>query len=76
MEKAIFKGDLSSPDPIPDEGIAAATALMNDGRLFRYGEDRNSLPEAAMLEEEFATVILYARSYPRYDRCHGRLQKA
>ena len=49
-----YQGDLSRPDPIPDEGIAAATALMQDGRLFRYGEDRTSLPEAALLEQEFA----------------------
>ncbi len=49
-----YHGDLSRPDPIPPDGIAAATALMQDGRLFRYGEDRNSLPEAALLEEEFA----------------------
>jgi dTDP-4-amino-4,6-dideoxygalactose transaminase len=49
-----YHGDLSRPDPVPGDGIAAATALMQDGRLFRYGEDRNSLPEAALLEEEFA----------------------
>lgn len=49
-----FHGDLSSPDPIPEPGIEAAVTLMRDGRLFRYGEDRNSIPEAALLEEEFA----------------------
>lgn len=54
VNRARFNGDLSRPDPIPDDGIDAAVALMRDGRLFRYGEDRGSLPEAAMLEEEFA----------------------
>ncbi len=54
---ARFSGDLSSPEPLPDEGIDAAVALMRDGRLFRYGEDRNTLPEAALLEEEFAAYI-------------------
>jgi dTDP-4-amino-4,6-dideoxygalactose transaminase len=54
INRVIYQGDLSQPDPIPPEGIAAANALMQDGRLFRYGEDRNSLPEAALLEEEFA----------------------
>ena len=52
-----FEGDLSAPDPIPAEGIEAATRLMQDGRLFRYGEDRGSIPEAAMLEEEFAAYM-------------------
>lgn len=52
-----FEGDLSAPDPIPEEGIKAATRLMQDGRLFRYGEDRGSIPEAAMLEEEFAAYM-------------------
>lgn len=49
-----FTGDLSAPDPIPDAGIEAAVRLLRDGRLFRYGEDRNSIPEAALLEQEFA----------------------
>lgn len=53
----VFDGDLSEPDPIPEAGIEAAVRLMRDGRLFRYGEDRNSIPEAAMLEEEFANYI-------------------
>ncbi len=53
-EETVFGGDLSTPDPIPEAGIDAAVRLMRDGRLFRYGEDRNSIPEAALLEEEFA----------------------
>ena len=55
--RTVFHGDLSAPDPIPEEGIAAATKLMRDGRLFRYGEDRGSLPETALLEEEFAAYM-------------------
>ncbi len=50
----VFRGDLSAPDPIPEAGIEAAVKLLRDGRLFRYGEDRNSIPEAALLEQEFA----------------------
>ena len=53
-DRTVFDGDLSAPDPIPEAGIEAAVRLMRDGRLFRYGEDRGSLPEAALLEEEFA----------------------
>ncbi len=55
--RTVFLGDLSAPDPIPEPGIEAAVRLMRDGRLFRYGEDRNSIPEAALLEEEFAAFI-------------------
>ncbi len=50
----VFAGDLSAPEPVPEAGIEAAVGLLRDGRLFRYGEDRNSIPEAALLEEEFA----------------------
>jgi dTDP-4-amino-4,6-dideoxygalactose transaminase len=56
-EATRFQGDLSAPDPIPEAGIEAAVSLMRDGRLFRYGEDRNSKPEAAILEEEFAAYV-------------------
>ncbi|MGI9374154.1 MAG: DegT/DnrJ/EryC1/StrS family aminotransferase [Hyphomicrobiales bacterium] len=55
--RARFTGDLSAPDPLPDDAIQAAVNLMKDGRLFRYGEDRGSLPEAALLEEEFAAYM-------------------
>ena len=53
-EGTVFDGDLSAPDPIPEAGIEAAVRLMRDGRLFRYGEDRDTASEAAVLEEEFA----------------------
>ena len=56
-QRAFFDGDLSRPDPIPEAGIEAAVAIMRDGRLFRYGEDRSSVPEAALLEEEFAALM-------------------
>ena len=55
--RVVFAKDLSAPDPVPEEGIAAALDLMRDGRLFRYGEDRGGLPEAALLEEEFAAYM-------------------
>lgn len=55
--RAVFKGDLAAPDPIPKSGIEAAVSLMRDGRLFRYGEDRSTLPEAALLEEAFAAYM-------------------
>ena len=55
-QETFFEGDLSAPDPIPEAGIEAAVRLMQDGRLFRYGEDRDSIPETALLEEEFAAL--------------------
>ena len=55
--RSVFRGDLAAPDPIPEAGIEAALRLMRDGRLFRYGEDRAGLPEAALLEEEFAACV-------------------
>ncbi|TQV83062.1 DegT/DnrJ/EryC1/StrS family aminotransferase [Denitrobaculum tricleocarpae] len=54
MAEVTFSGDLSAPDPVPEAGIEAAVRLLRDGRLFRYGEDRSSIPEAALLEQEFA----------------------
>ncbi|WP_282606102.1 DegT/DnrJ/EryC1/StrS aminotransferase family protein [Pelagibius sp. Alg239-R121] len=54
MTGVVFAGDLSAPEPVPEAGIEAAVGLLRDGRLFRYGEDRNSIPEAALLEQEFA----------------------
>ncbi len=55
--RTVFTKDLSAPDPVPEAGIEAANKLLRDGRLFRYGEDRNSLPEAAVFEEEFAAWL-------------------
>ena len=55
--RAVFKGDLSASDPLPETAIDAAVRLMRDGRLFRYGESSEALPEAALLEEEFAAYM-------------------
>lgn len=54
---AVFRGDLSAPEPIPEEAIAAAVELMRDGRLFRYGETGAALPVASVLEEEYAAYM-------------------
>eukprot|EP00035_Acanthoeca_spectabilis_P033562 m.24302 g.24302 ORF g.24302 m.24302 type:complete len:428 (-) comp6057_c0_seq1:127-1410(-) len=55
--RAVLRGDLAAPDPIPQAGVDAAVALLQDGRLFRYGESAAGLPEAAVLEEEFARYV-------------------
>lgn len=47
--------DLTEPEPIPEAGIARATALMRTGRLFRYGEMGADQLDVSLLEQEFAT---------------------
>lgn len=49
--------DLSTPDPIPEEGIARATELLRTGKLFRYGEVASGGSEAALWESEFAAFV-------------------
>jgi len=49
--------DLSLPGSIPPEGIERALGIMNSGKLHRYGEDRNGVPEATALEEDFAAYV-------------------
>lgn len=49
--------DLATPEPIPDEGIAAATELLRSGRLFRYAEAGGTPGEAAAWEQEFAAYL-------------------
>jgi dTDP-4-amino-4,6-dideoxygalactose transaminase len=50
----IFTGSFTQQEPIPAEGIAAATAVMQSGRLHRYNTQGDEIAEAALLEEEFA----------------------
>ena len=47
-----FDVDLSQPEPIPAAGIERVVALMQDGRLHRYGEIKGSQPEPSLLEQE------------------------
>ena len=49
--------DLSAPPPIPDEGIAAAEAVLRSGWTHRYGETLGETSEAALLEAEFAAHL-------------------
>lgn len=52
-----FARDLTEPTPIPADGIARAVALMQTGRLFRYGEMGADQLDTAELEAEFAAFI-------------------
>lgn len=54
---ARLQRDLTEPEPVPAAGIARALQLMQSGRLFRYGEMGADQQDAALLENEFATLI-------------------
>ncbi|MEJ6397912.1 DegT/DnrJ/EryC1/StrS family aminotransferase [Yoonia sp. 208BN28-4] len=49
-----FTGSFTQQEPIPAAGIAAATAVMQHGRLHRYNTVDGETAETALLEEEFA----------------------
>jgi dTDP-4-amino-4,6-dideoxygalactose transaminase len=49
-----FGKDLSTPEPIPEEAIERAVALMRSGRLHRYGEQGTGHAEPSLLEQDFA----------------------
>ena len=52
-----FSGNFTQQEPISDESIAAAVAVMQHGRLHRYNEVKGEVSEAALLEQEFAALI-------------------
>jgi dTDP-4-amino-4,6-dideoxygalactose transaminase len=52
-----FDKDLSTPEPIPEEAIERAVALMRSGRLHRYGEQGSGYPEPSLLEKEYAAYV-------------------
>ena len=54
MEK--FTGSFTQQEPIPDEGIAAALAVLQHGRLHRYNVAPGEVAETALLEQEFAAL--------------------
>ena len=58
----VFDGSFTQQEPIPDEGIAAAMAVLQHGRLHRYNVADGELGETALLEQEFAafTGAIYA----------------
>ena len=52
-----FGGSFTQQEPIPEEGIAAALAVMRHGRLHRYNTLAGEVAETALLEEEFAAHV-------------------
>lgn len=51
-----FSGSFTQQEPIPEEGIEAAIAVMRHGRLHRYNTAPGEVAETALLEEEFAAL--------------------
>lgn len=49
--------DLSQQEPIPPAGVEAALALMQSGKLHRYGETGGVPSEVSSLEAEFAQQL-------------------
>ena len=52
-----FVGSFTQQEPIPEEGIAAALAVLQHGRLHRYNTAPDEIAETALLEEEFAAQM-------------------
>lgn len=52
-----FTGSFTQQEPIPEEGIAAAMAVLQHGRLHRYNVAAGEVAETAALEEEFADLV-------------------
>ncbi len=53
----VFNGSFTQQEAIPDEGIAAALAVLRLGRLHRYNLAPGEAGETALLEEEFAAWL-------------------
>lgn len=51
-----FTGSFTQQEPIPEEGIEAAIAVLRHGRLHRYNTVPGEVAETALLEEEFAAL--------------------
>ena len=52
----VFTGNFTQQEPIPEEGIEAALAVLRSGRLHRYNTAAGEVAETALLEEEFAAL--------------------
>ncbi|MCF7748265.1 aminotransferase class I/II-fold pyridoxal phosphate-dependent enzyme [Sulfitobacter sp. M39] len=53
----VFSGSFTQQEPIPEEAIDAAVAVMRHGRLHRYNTAPGETAEAALLEQEFAAMV-------------------
>jgi dTDP-4-amino-4,6-dideoxygalactose transaminase len=56
-EKKRFTKDFTLQEPICEEGIEKAVAILKSGKIHRYNVDADEKGEAALLEEEFAAYM-------------------
>jgi dTDP-4-amino-4,6-dideoxygalactose transaminase len=52
-----FTGSFTQQEPIPEDAIEAAVAVMRSGRLHRYNVAEGEAGEVALLEQEFAAAM-------------------
>jgi dTDP-4-amino-4,6-dideoxygalactose transaminase len=52
----VFTGNFTQQEPISDEAISAAVAVLRSGRLHRYNTLPGEAGEVALLEEDFAAL--------------------
>ena len=52
-----FSGNFTQQEPIPEEAIAAAEAVLRSGRLHRYNLAPGEPGETGLLEQEFADLV-------------------
>ncbi len=52
-----FNGNFTQQQPIPQDGIDAALAVMGHGRLHRYNVVEGEIAEVALFEQEFAAYM-------------------
>ena len=53
----IFTGNFTQQEPLPEDAIEAAVAVMRHGRLHRYNLVGDEAGEVALLEQEFVAYI-------------------
>ena len=53
----IFDGNFTQQEPIPDEAVAAALAVLKHGRSHHYNEAEGEMAETVMLELEFSVQM-------------------
>ena len=56
MPRPVFTGSFTRQEPIPEDAIAAAVAVMRSGRLHRYNTEPGDPGEVSRLEAEFAAA--------------------
>jgi sulfopropanediol 3-dehydrogenase len=57
LQPPIVDLDFTAQEPLPDQAVRRVQQLLGSGKLFRYGESGAEQMDAALLEEEFASLV-------------------